>query len=859
MKRKTLPAIVLALTGVLFLPGFPLAQGGGPDGFGYTWVNSVPPDPLTNFGWLEISSTGKNSGVSGDDNASGLIPTGFDFPFYGQTFNQLAFSTNGIVTFGGTSSQFSNPSIPSTDPPNNFIAVFFDDLNVRSDGAIYYQQFPAGAIGSPDKGRAFVVEWFNVGYYCCGGHTTFEVILFENGEIKIQHLSVTGPKNSATVGIENSQGTLGLQYNFNGTGEPIGDGIAVLFVPPACPPLSPPPSPNYTQLAGTFDWLEISSTGTNSEVSGDDSVSGLISMGFNFPFYGQTFNRLAFSTNGIVTFGGADTAYFNTPIPFTASPNNFIAVFFDDLFVYTDGAIYHHQFPAGEIASADKGSAFVVEWSNVGYCCSSSLGRATFEVILFENGEIKIQHLSVTGPKNSATVGIENSQGTIGLQYNFNGTGEPIGDGIAVLFVPPTTGQPPVITLFCATPRNGAAPSTVNFNLATSDPDGSIASIQWDFNGDGITDASDVVNQPTASLSRMFTYLTAGTFTASVTVIDNTGATTSASTSVTVFSDSIPPTTTAMVTPPANAAGWNNTDVTVTLTATDNPGGFGIQSITYSLTGAQSGGGSVNASTASFTITAEGTTTVTFHARDNAGNVEADETLIVRIDKTVPTVSSSSINRADANPTNAASVSWTVTFSEAVTGVDATDFALAASGVTGASITSVTGGPTVYTVTASTGSGDGTLGLNLVDDDSIQDAATNKLEGTGANNGNFTGQVYTIDTTPPTATLTLTPGNLWPPNHKMVAITPTLTTSDLAGPVTISGPTVTSNEPVDGLGDGDTSPDWIVSGTNGVQLRAERGGRGNGRIYTITYVVTDQSGNSTTVSATVMVPKSQGK
>jgi len=122
------------------------------------------------------------------------------------------------------------------------------------------------------------------------------------------------------------------------------------------------------------------------------------------------------------------------------------------------------------------------------------------------------------------------------------------------------------------------------------------------------------------------------------------------------------------------------------------------------------------------------------------------------------------------------------------------------------------------------------------------------------------GQVVTItDKTPPTATLSLTPAVLWPPNHRMVTITPTLAASDLTGPVTISGPMVTSNEAVDGLGDGDTSPDWIVTGTSGIQLRAERSGTGNGRTYTVTYVVTDQHGNSTTVSATVLVPKSQGK
>ena len=105
-----------------------------------------------------------------------------------------------------------------------------------------------------------------------------------------------------------------------------------------------------------------------------------------------------------------------------------------------------------------------------------------------------------------------------------------------------------------------------------------------------------------------------------------------------------------------------------------------------------------------------------------------------------------SIDRADGDPTSAASVSWTLTFSEAVTGVDAGDFALVEGGsVTGTSITSVTGGGTSWTVTASTGSGTGTLGLNLVDDNSILDSALLPLGGTALGDGDFTGQVYTIE------------------------------------------------------------------------------------------------------------------
>lgn len=105
-----------------------------------------------------------------------------------------------------------------------------------------------------------------------------------------------------------------------------------------------------------------------------------------------------------------------------------------------------------------------------------------------------------------------------------------------------------------------------------------------------------------------------------------------------------------------------------------------------------------------------------------------------------------SITAANANPNTVnATVSWTVLFDANVSGVDASDFVLVpGSGVTGAAITAVTGSGTTWTVSASTGTAYGTLGLNLVDDDSIVDAAGGRLGGPGASNGNFTGQVYTI-------------------------------------------------------------------------------------------------------------------
>lgn len=116
-----------------------------------------------------------------------------------------------------------------------------------------------------------------------------------------------------------------------------------------------------------------------------------------------------------------------------------------------------------------------------------------------------------------------------------------------------------------------------------------------------------------------------------------------------------------------------------------------------------------------------------------------------------------SITRADPNPTTAASVTFTVTFSETVSGVDKTDFSLTTGAtISGASVTAVTptANPAVYTVTVDTGSGDGSLRLDLTDDDSILDGSNLPLGDTGSGNGNFTsGEDYTIDKSAPVVTI----------------------------------------------------------------------------------------------------------
>lgn len=122
--------------------------------------------------------------------------------------------------------------------------------------------------------------------------------------------------------------------------------------------------------------------------------------------------------------------------------------------------------------------------------------------------------------------------------------------------------------------------------------------------------------------------------------------------------------------------------------------------------------------------------------------------------------------------------------------------------------------------------------------------------------------IEVVDTRPPEIqSATATPPSLWPPNHKMTTVAVTADVTDIcdAAPACriIS---VASNEPANSLGDGNTSPDWRITGALTVELRAERSGPGTGRVYTITVQCTDASGNAATPrEVLVTVPHDQGK
>jgi endonuclease/exonuclease/phosphatase family metal-dependent hydrolase len=209
--------------------------------------------------------------------------------------------------------------------------------------------------------------------------------------------------------------------------------------------------------------------------------------------------------------------------------------------------------------------------------------------------------------------------------------------------------------------------------------------------------------------------------------------------------DSTPPASIATPATPANARGWNNTDVTIQFGAVDTGEiASGVMEVRVTLSGAQMGTSVLAGGTGTVTITAEGTTTVSYFAIDNADNAESIKTLTVRLDKTPPAIAG--------------------------------------------------------------------------------------MPGAGC--------------------------SLWPPNHKLVEVA-TASASDGVSGVDTFDVTGGSNEP-----EGNKGPDIVITGSGlesrVVQLRAERLGNGDGRVYSLTATASDQAGNAATAAATCTVPHDQG-
>jgi hypothetical protein len=189
----------------------------------------------------DISGTGtqittSTPGFTGSlDDGGAPIAIGFDFVYFGGLRQTINVYTNGYLNFGAIVNDFSNdPSFPNPATPNDMIAPYWDDLDLRTQGTLHVQ-----TLGAPGS-RRFIAQWTNVPRFgATGSSNTFQAILYEGDnciEFRYGPIETHGPA-SRTVGLENSTGTVGT--NIDPTAVAAGVSVelcplSTLCIPGAC-------------------------------------------------------------------------------------------------------------------------------------------------------------------------------------------------------------------------------------------------------------------------------------------------------------------------------------------------------------------------------------------------------------------------------------------------------------------------------------------------------------------------------------------------------------------------------------------------------------------------------------------------
>lgn len=196
------------------------------DAFGGTWQgegticggNDYPQPVQGPQEFEDISGTGTvltfftAGGTQTQDDGQAPITLPFPFYFYGQLKSDALVSTNGYITFGTVGTDLSNDLIPTTATPNDGIYPLWDDLHLRTTGAVYVQE-----LGNAPY-RRYIVQWTNIDQFSPSNTNnlmTFQAKLYEGSNcIEFHYLNIVPetPVNDYTVGVEDATGTIATAF-----------------------------------------------------------------------------------------------------------------------------------------------------------------------------------------------------------------------------------------------------------------------------------------------------------------------------------------------------------------------------------------------------------------------------------------------------------------------------------------------------------------------------------------------------------------------------------------------------------------------------------------------------------------------
>jgi hypothetical protein len=269
---------------------------GGPDAYGYIWIDSNEPGgPI--YDWIDITGIGTMVSGLGDDNWVGPFPTGFPFHFYWYDVTQYYIGSNGYLKFGSpfNMAQPFPASIPLTSAPNDFVGVYIADWypGQAGQGSVYQW---TNNVDSLIVSFLDIPEWTQTP--ASAGSHYFQVILTDtDSSLTFQYGSQTGTVSNGDmlIGIENNNGQVGLEHSHD-TYAP--SNYVVRYEYPASTSyivhdMATVSSANENSL-GFFvlngetisPWAKVKNTGNQTEASFD--VQCLIESEGGTPYYYQT-------------------------------------------------------------------------------------------------------------------------------------------------------------------------------------------------------------------------------------------------------------------------------------------------------------------------------------------------------------------------------------------------------------------------------------------------------------------------------------------------------------------------------------------------------------------------------------------
>ena len=200
---------------------------GGPDSNGNFWSDSDNEESI-NFEWIDIEDIGIQYNFPHNDQAGNIIDIGFDFPLYDQDYTECSVNANGWIGFGGDAGNlWENTEIPNPDVPGPALFPFWDDLNPVNDNC---NEYCSGDVYYYSSDDMFVVTFDRVAHWWTNFENsfyTFQLVMYPSGEFHLNYLNLEGDYDSATIGMQNQNGTDGIMMSFDNSASLIDNNFSI--------------------------------------------------------------------------------------------------------------------------------------------------------------------------------------------------------------------------------------------------------------------------------------------------------------------------------------------------------------------------------------------------------------------------------------------------------------------------------------------------------------------------------------------------------------------------------------------------------------------------------------------------------